>query len=220
MKTNRKSTKTLKENRVTAFLPFINGVSWQLHRRLECRAFALSSAPTPQYAMTWSTQWTPIPDIRDGIVYGIHCGICNKVYIWETGKPVGLEHRRDIRLTRTDNSAMAENTYDAENLPNWSGVQCIAHDRHSYTRQRCQRDHPGNLSLLAQHITEFHSRQNQLMHCDLCDQSLSPPLSNTQQNNQSHINDQPSLHEQYSQKMTNHTLVISKAINTAAGKPI
>ena len=63
----------------------------------------------------------------------IPCGSCNKVYIGETGRPVGeriLEYCRDVRLMQTDNSATAEHTYDADHLPNWSGVQCIAHDRH------------------------------------------------------------------------------------------
>ena len=66
---------------------------------------------------------SPIPDRCDGIVYRIPCGSCNKVYIGETGRPVGegiLEHCRDVRLMRTDNSAIAEHTYDAEHLPNWS----------------------------------------------------------------------------------------------------
>ena len=55
----------------------------------------------------------------------------------EPGRSVGeriLEHCKHIRLIWTDNSAMAEHTYDADHLPNWSGVQCIAHDRHWYTR--------------------------------------------------------------------------------------
>ena len=36
---------------------------------------------------------------------------------------------------RTDNSAIAEHTYDADHLLNWSGVQYIAHDRHCSTRR-------------------------------------------------------------------------------------
>ena len=61
----------------------------------------------------------------------IPCGSCNKVYTGETGRPVGeriLEHRRDVRLILTDNSAIGEHIYDADHLPNWSEVQCIDHD--------------------------------------------------------------------------------------------
>ena len=146
-----------------------------------------------------------------------------------------LEHQGQVRPMRTDNSAIAEHTYDSDHLPNWSGVQCIAHDRHQYahrvkeaikmrhhpntlnrdrginiteswmstirrhtqqtkasavssrptidqptdpppiTEQR-QRDQPWTLSLLTQPMTVFHSRQNQLWHYNLYDQSqcLSP----------------------------------------------
>ena len=65
-------------------------------------------------------------------MYRIPWGCCNKVYIGETGRPVGeriLEHRRDVRLKRTDNSAIAEHTYDAHHPQNWSGAQCIADDK-------------------------------------------------------------------------------------------
>ena len=88
--------------------------------------------------MTWFTQSSPIPDRIEGIVYGIPYGSRNKVYIWETGRPVGeriLEHRRDFRPMRPDNSSIAEHTYDADHLPNWSGVHCLTQDRHRYTRR-------------------------------------------------------------------------------------
>ena len=45
-----------------------------------------------------------------------------------------LEHHRDIRVMWTNNSAIAEHTYDADHLPSWSGVLCIVYDRHWYTR--------------------------------------------------------------------------------------
>ena len=77
-------------------------------------------------------------------------------------------------------------------------------NRPPITEQR-QRDLPGNLSHLTRPISEFHSRQNQLLHCDLYDQSQSSPPNNTQQNNNLQIynqqsdyqNDKQSLHEQY-----------------------
>ena len=60
------------------------------------------------------------------------------MYIGEAVRQVGeriLEHCRDVRFMWTDNSAIADDTYDADHLPVWSGVQCIAHDRHWYTRR-------------------------------------------------------------------------------------
>ena len=160
-----------------------------------------------------------------------------------------LEHRIDVCLMRTDNSAMAERTYDEDHLPNWSGVRCIAHERHWYTRrvkeaiqirlhlsilnrdrgidiqvswistirrhtqqtitstvssrpaieqlanlppitEQHQRDQPGTLSLLTRPITESHSRLNQLLHCDLHEQSQSSSPNSTRQNGQSHIRNQ------------------------------
>ena len=192
------------------------------------------------------------PDTRDRIMQRIPCGSCNKEYIRETDRPVReiiLEHRSDVRLMRTDNSAIAEHTYDADHLPNRIGVQCIAHDRNWYTRQvkeaiqiqlhpntlsrdrgidipeswmstihrhmqqtktstvsarptieqpanrppiteQHQRDQSGTLSLLTRTITEFHSRLNQLMHCDLHEKSQSLSTNSTQQNDRSQINNQ------------------------------
>ena len=51
---------------------------------------------------------------------------------------------------QTDNSAIAEHSYDADHLPNWCGFQCIAHDRQWYTRRVKKaiqiRLHPSTLS--------------------------------------------------------------------------
>ena len=137
VKTRRRSTKTFKKYRATAFLPFIDRISRQLRRRLESQGIrtVLSSNTT-----IWNYLVHPkdplIPDRRDGIVHRIPCGSCNEVYIGETGRPVGeriLEHRTDVRLMQTDNSAIVEHTYDADHLPNSCGFQCITHDRHWYS---------------------------------------------------------------------------------------
>ena len=48
---------------------------------------------------------------RDGIVYNIPCKGCDRSYIGETARPIKeriTEHKRDVRLRRTDNSAVAE----------------------------------------------------------------------------------------------------------------
>ena len=46
-----------------------------------------------------------------------------------------LEHNRDVRFLQTDNSAIVKHTHDEDHLTNWSGVQCIAHDRYWNTRR-------------------------------------------------------------------------------------
>ncbi|XP_022101529.1 uncharacterized protein LOC110985087 [Acanthaster planci] len=53
------------------------------------------------------------PGRRGGVVYKIPCGDCGKVYIGETGRPIGTrikEHQRDVRLSRVESSAVAEHT--------------------------------------------------------------------------------------------------------------
>ena len=55
-----------------------------------------------------------------------------------------------------------------------------------------QGDQTGTFSLLARPITEFHSRLNQPLHCDLHDQSQSSPPNSTQQIDQSQIINQQS----------------------------
>ena len=45
------------------------------------------------------------------------------------------EHKRDVRLRRTDNSAVAEHAWDNQHQPDWDGVQCLSKERHWYTRR-------------------------------------------------------------------------------------
>ena len=112
--------------------------------------------PPPHYPLRISAlgpKDPALPDRRDGVVYKIPCGTCDKVYIGETGRPVGermLEHRRDVRLRRTDNSAVAEHAWDSDHPPNWDEVRCIAQDKHLYTRRVKEaiqiRLHPNNIN--------------------------------------------------------------------------
>ena len=132
VKTKRRSTKIFKVYRATTFLSSVDGVSQHLCRRLDSQGIhsVFCSNTTIQNYLVHPKD-PIIPDRRDRIVYRIPIRSCSKVYIGETGRPVGegiLEHRRDVRLMRTENSAIAEHTYNADHLPNWSGVHCIAHD--------------------------------------------------------------------------------------------
>ena len=134
VKTKRISTKKSKEYRATAILPFIVGIAQQLRSRLESQGIrTVFSSNTTILIYLVHLKDPPFTDRSDGIVYGIPSGSCNEVYIGGTGRPVGeriLIDRRDVRLMRTENSAITEHTYDVDHLPNWSGVQCIAHERH------------------------------------------------------------------------------------------
>ncbi|XP_071505303.1 uncharacterized protein [Diadema antillarum] len=94
-----------------------------------------------------------LPVRRHGVVYKIPCSTCDKIYIGKTGRPVGErmhEHRRDVRLGRTESSAVAEHAWSSEHHPNWEKVSCIAQDKHWYTRRVKEaihiRLHPNNIN--------------------------------------------------------------------------
>ena len=77
------------------------------------------------------------PTKQDGVVYKIPCE-CGKVYIGETGRAMQdriKEHDRDIRLARTQTSAVSEHANETGHLPIWKEVKFIDRDPHWYTRR-------------------------------------------------------------------------------------
>ena len=92
------------------------------------------------------------PAKQDGVVYRIPFE-CGKVYIGETGRSMQeriKEHDRDIRLARTQNSAVSEDTHEAGHYPIWNEVKFIDRDPHWYTRRVKEvihlRLHPNNIN--------------------------------------------------------------------------
>ena len=57
---------------------------------------------------------------------------CGKVYIRETGIK---EHDRDIRLDRTETSAVSEHAHITGHKPLWNEVKFIDRDPYYYTRR-------------------------------------------------------------------------------------
>ncbi|XP_030849793.1 uncharacterized protein LOC115927720 [Strongylocentrotus purpuratus] len=120
-------------------LPYIDGVSKQLKRRLESHGIrtVFRSDTTLRQQLTRPKDSIP-PHRRDGIVYNIPCKGCDRSYIGEIARPIKeriTEHKRDVRLRRTDNSAVAEHAWDNQHQPDWDGVQCLSQERHWYTRR-------------------------------------------------------------------------------------
>ena len=79
-----------------------------------------------------------IRSIIGTITHNIPCKGCDRSYIGETARPIKeriTEHKRDVRLRRTDNSAVAEHAWDNQHQPDWDGVQCLSQERHWYTRR-------------------------------------------------------------------------------------
>ena len=89
---------------------------------------------------------------QDGIVYRIPCE-CGKVYIGENGRPVRDKikvHDRDIRLARTETSAVSEHAHNTGHKPLWNEVKFIDRDPYYYTRRVKEairiRLHPDNIN--------------------------------------------------------------------------
>ena len=92
------------------------------------------------------------PAKQDGVVYKIPCE-CGKVYIGETGRSMHeriKEHDRDIRLARTQSSAVSEHSNATGHYPLWDEVKFIDRDPHWYTRRVKEaihiRLHPDNIN--------------------------------------------------------------------------
>ena len=91
------------------------------------------------------------PAKQDAVVYRIPCE-CGKVYIGETGRPMQdriKEHDRDIRLARTETSAVSEHAHNTGHKPLWNEVKFIDCDPYYYTRRVKEgihiRLHPNNI---------------------------------------------------------------------------
>ena len=92
------------------------------------------------------------PTKQDGVVYKIPCE-CGKVYIGETGRAMQdriKEHDRDLRLARTQTSAVSEHADETGHLPIGKEVKFIDRDPHWYTRRVKEaihvRLHPNNIN--------------------------------------------------------------------------
>ena len=92
------------------------------------------------------------PTKQDGVVYRIPCE-CGKVYIGETGRSMQdriKEHERDIRLARTQTSAVSEHANNTGHNPLWNQVKFIDRDPH-WCKRRVEeaihiRLHPNNIN--------------------------------------------------------------------------
>ena len=115
------SAEPANEFKATAVLPYVKGLSEQLRSCLQQQGvravFRLrSQLVRPKDAVD--------PAKQDGVVYRIPCE-CGKVYIGETGRPIQdriKEHDRDIRLARTETSAVSEHAHNTGHKQLWNEV--------------------------------------------------------------------------------------------------
>ena len=141
------------EFKSTAVLPYVKGLSEQLRRCLQQQGVrAVFKSETTLRSHLVRPKDPADPTKQDGVVYRIPCE-CGKVYIGETGRPMQdriKEHDRDIRLARTQTSAVSEHAHNTGHYPLWDEVKFIDRDPHWYTRRVKEaihiRLHPNNIN--------------------------------------------------------------------------
>ena len=117
--------------KATAVLPYVKGLSQQLRRcRQQQGVRAVFKSETTLRSQLVRPKDAVDPAKQDGVVYKIPCE-CGKVYIGQTGRPMQdriKEHNRDIRLARTETSAVSEHAPNTRHMPLWNEVNFIACD--------------------------------------------------------------------------------------------
>ena len=126
------------EYKSTAVLPYVKGLSEQLRRCLQQQGIrAVFKSETTLRSHLVRPKDAVKPTKQDGVVYRIPCE-CGKVYIGETERPMQdrmKEHERDIRLARTQTSAVSEHANNTGHNPLWIEAKFINRDPHWYTRR-------------------------------------------------------------------------------------
>ena len=111
------------EYKSTVILPYVKGLSEQLLRCLQQEGIhAVFRSETTLRSHLVQAKDAVEPTKQDGVVYRIPCE-CGKVYIGETGSPMQdrmKEHERDIRLARTQTSAVSEHANNTAHNPLWN----------------------------------------------------------------------------------------------------
>ena len=132
---NKEPTQKFKS---TAVLPYIKGVSEVLRRCLQQQGVrTVFKSDTTLRSHLVRPKDTLEPTKQEGVVYKIPCE-CGKVYIGETGRAIQdriKEHDRNIRLARTQTSAVSEHANETGHLPIWKEVKFIDRYPHWYTRR-------------------------------------------------------------------------------------
>ncbi|XP_068720591.1 uncharacterized protein [Montipora capricornis] len=132
----------------TAVLPYVKGLSEQLRRCLQQQGIrTVLKSETILRSHLVRPKDAVEPTKQDGVVYRNPCE-CG-----ETGRPMQdriKEHERDIRLARTQTSAVSEHANNTGHSPLWNAVKFSDRDPHWYTRRVKEaihiRLHPNNIN--------------------------------------------------------------------------
>ena len=132
------SAESANEFKATAVLPYVKGMSEQLRRCLQQQGVgAVFMSETTLRSQLARPKDAVDPAKQDCVVYRIPCE-CGKVYIGETGRPMQdriKEHDRDIRLARTETSAVSEHAHNTGHKPLWNEGKFIDRDPYYHTRR-------------------------------------------------------------------------------------
>ena len=116
------------EIKSTAVLPYVKGSSEALRRCPQKQGIRTAfRSDTTLRSHLVRPRDTVDPAKQDGVVYKIPCE-CGKVYIGDTERSMHervKEHDRDIRLTRTQSSAVSEHSNATEHNPLWDEVNLL-----------------------------------------------------------------------------------------------
>ena len=126
---DQQPTKNLRRNlNLTAVLPYIKGVSEVLRRCLQQQGVrTVFKSDTTVRSDLVRPKDALEPTKQDGVVYKI------SKYIGETDRAMQdriKEHGRDIRLARTQTSAVSEHANETGHPPIWKEVKFIESDPH------------------------------------------------------------------------------------------
>jgi len=151
-KTNSQQ-RTTQEFKSTVVLPYIKGVSEVLCRCLQQQGVrTVFKSDTTLRSHLVRPKDALEPTKQYGVVYNTPREY-SKVYIGETGRAMQeriKEHDRDIRLARTQTSAVSEHANETGHLPIWKEVKFIDRDPHLYTGRVKEaihiRPHPNNIN--------------------------------------------------------------------------
>ena len=147
------SAEPVNEFKATAVLPYVKGLSEQLRHCLQQQGVRVVF----KSKTTLRSQRVRLKDVvgpakQDGVVYRIPCE-CGKVHIGETGGPMQdriKEYNRDIRLARTDTSAVSEHAPQHRTQATLERSKVFDRDPYYYMRRVKEaihiRLHPNNFN--------------------------------------------------------------------------
>jgi len=95
-----------------ATIPYVKGTTERIKRVLESYNIKTAIKPLTTLRQLLSKPKDEVPlEKKTGVVYEIPCGNCEAVYIGETGRALKTrqkEHMANVRLGKTDSSAISE----------------------------------------------------------------------------------------------------------------